>query len=118
MLQDKVGLIFGVANKRSIAWACAAACSAQGARQAFTFQADRLKENVEELANTLPDSLVVPCDVSEQAQVDAAFSAVKEKYGKLDYLIHSIAFAPREALEGEFVTTRLLPPRFRSVRFR
>jgi len=105
MLENKVGMIFGVANKRSIAWACASACATHGARHAFTYQAERIKENVEDLANTLPDSLVVPCDVSDQAQVDAAFSAVKEKYGKLDYLIHSIAFAPREALEGEFVTT-------------
>lgn len=105
MLENKVGLIFGVANKRSIAWACASACAAQGARQAFTYQSERIKESVEGLANTLNDSLVVPCDVSDQAQVDATFEAVKQKYGKLDYLIHSIAFAPREALEGEFVTT-------------
>src|SRR5688500_13806160 len=105
MLENKGGLIVGVANKRSIAWACASACAEHGAKQAFTFQAERLKENVEELANTLPDSLVVPCDVTDQAQVDATFEAVKEKYGRLDYLIHSIAFAPREALEGEFVTT-------------
>ena len=105
MLENKVGLIFGVANKRSIAWACASACGAQGAKQAFTYQAERIKESVEDLANTLPDSLVVPCVVTDQSQVDAAFEAVKEKYGKLDYLVHSIAFAPREALEGEFVTT-------------
>src|SRR5829696_4596440 len=104
MLKEKVGLIFGVANKRSIAWACASACGSQGAKQAFTYQGDRIKENVEELANTLPDSLVVPCDVSDQAQVDATFDAVKQRYGKLNYVIHSIAFAPREALEGEFVT--------------
>ena len=82
MLQNKVGLIFGVANKRSIAWACASACAEHGARQAFTYQSERIKENVEELANTLPDSLVVPCDVSDQAQVDATFEAVKNKYGK------------------------------------
>jgi len=105
MLKNKVGMIFGVANKRSIAWACASACAAQGAKMAFTYQADRLKENVEELAGTLDDSLVVPCDVSDQAQVDAAFDAVGKKYGKLDFLVHSIAFAPREALEGEFVAT-------------
>jgi enoyl-[acyl-carrier protein] reductase I len=105
MLENKVGLIFGVANKRSIAWACASACGEHGAKQAFTYQSERIKENVEDLAATLPDSLVVPCDVSDQSQVDSAFEAVKEKYGKLDYLIHSIAFAPREALEGEFVTT-------------
>jgi len=105
MLNDKVGMIFGVANKRSIAWACAAACAEQGAKMAFTYQAERLKEGVETLAGTLNDPLVVPCDVSDQAQVDAAFAAVKDKYGKLDFLIHSIAFAPKEALEGEFVMT-------------
>ena len=105
MLKDKVGMIFGVANKRSIAWACAVACAGQGAKMAFTYQAERIKENVEELAATLDGSLVVPCDVSDQDQVDAAFAAVKEKYGRLDFLVHSIAFAPKEALEGEFVDT-------------
>src|ERR1051325_4848772 len=103
MLKNKIGMIFGVANKRSIAWACAAACAEQGAKMAFTYQGERLKENVEELAVTLDDSLVVPCDVQDQEQVDAAFNAVKDKYGRLDFVIHSIAFAPREALEGEFV---------------
>ncbi len=105
MLENRVGMIFGVANKRSIAWACAQACSEQGAKLAFTYQGERLKENVEKLAGELPDSLVVPCDVTNQAEVDAAFEAVGKKYGKLDFLVHSIAFAPREALEGEFVTT-------------
>ncbi len=105
MLKDKVGMIFGVANKRSIAWACASACAGQGAKMAFTYQGERLKENVEKLAGELPDSMVVPCDVTNQAEVDAAFTAVGEKYGKLDFVIHSIAFAPKEALEGEFVTT-------------
>ena len=105
MLNGKIGMIFGVANKRSIAWACAAACGTHGAKMAFTYQGERLKENVEELAATLDDSLVVPCDVTNQAEVDAAFAAVGNKYGKLDFVIHSIAFAPREALEGEFVAT-------------
>ena len=105
MLENKVGMIFGVANKRSIAWACAAACAERGARMAFTYQGERLKENVEKLAGELYDSLVVPCDVTNQSEVDAAFQAVGEKYGKLDFLVHSIAFAPREALEGEFLTT-------------
>jgi enoyl-[acyl-carrier protein] reductase I len=105
MLKDKVGMIFGVANKRSIAWACASACAEHGAKMAFTYQGERLKENVEKLAGELPDSLVVPCDVTNQADVDAAFAAVGGKYGKLDFVIHSIAFAPKEALEGEFVTT-------------
>jgi len=105
MLENKIGMIFGVANKRSIAWACADACASQGARLAFTYQGDRLKENVEKLASELTDSLIVPCDVTQQQQVDDAFAAVKEKYGRLDFLIHSIAFAPREALEGEFIMT-------------
>lgn len=105
MLKDKVGMIFGVANKRSIAWACAEAANANGAKMAFTYQGERLKENVEKLAGDLPDSLIIPCDVTDQASVDAAFDAVKQKYGKLDFLVHSIAFAPKEALEGEFVAT-------------
>ncbi|MBL8183053.1 MAG: enoyl-ACP reductase [Blastocatellia bacterium] len=105
MLENKVGLILGVANKRSIAWACAQACAAQGAKMAFTYQADRLKENVEELAGTLEDSLVVPCDVSDQTTVDAAIESIRAKYGRLDFIVHSIAFAPKEALEGEFITT-------------
>ncbi|MER3631026.1 MAG: NADH-specific enoyl-ACP reductase, partial [Blastocatellia bacterium] len=102
MLEDKVGMIFGVANKRSIAWACAEAAAANGATLAFTYQGERLKENVEKLTAELPNALVVPCDVTNQAEVDAAFAA---KYGRLDFLIHSIAYAPREALEGEFITT-------------
>lgn len=105
MLENKIGMIFGVANKRSIAWACAEAAAAHGAKLAFTYQGERLKENVEKLAADLPDSLIVPCDVTDQEQVQAAFAAVKKKYGRLDFLIHSIAFAPREALEGEFVAT-------------
>lgn len=105
MLENKVGMIFGVANKRSIAWACAVACAAQGAKLAFTYQGERLRENVEKLTSEMKDSVVVPCDVTNPAEVEAAFKTVKEKYGKLDFLIHSIAFAPREALEGDFVST-------------
>lgn len=105
MLQNKIGIIFGVANKRSIAWACAQVAAAHGAKMAFTYQGERLKENVEKLAGELTDSLVVPCDVTNQAEVDAAFAAVAEKYCRLDFVVHSIAFAPKEALEGEFVTT-------------
>jgi enoyl-[acyl-carrier protein] reductase I len=105
MLENKIGMIFGVANKRSIAWACADAASSHGAKLAFTYQGERLKENVEKLAGELKDSLIVPCDVTKQSDVDAAFDSVKAKYGRLDFLVHSIAFAPKEALEGEFVTT-------------
>jgi enoyl-[acyl-carrier protein] reductase I len=105
LLENKIGMIFGVANKRSIAWACADAAAANGAKLAFTYQGERLRENVEKLAGEMPDSLIVPCDVTSQAEVDAAFAAVKQKYGRLDFLVHSIAFAPREALEGEFLAT-------------
>ena len=83
MLENKVGMIFGVANKRSIAWACAEVCAAQGAKLAFTYQGERLKENVEKLTKDLPDSLIVPCDVTNQSEVDAAFETVGKKYGKV-----------------------------------
>jgi enoyl-[acyl-carrier protein] reductase I len=106
MLNDKNGIIFGVANKRSIAWATAQALHEAGARLAFTYQGERLKENVEGLTGeAMPDSLVLPCDVTKQEEVDETFKRVGEKFGRLDFLIHSIAFAPREALEGEFLKT-------------
>ncbi|MBA2494785.1 MAG: SDR family oxidoreductase, partial [Acidobacteria bacterium] len=105
MLENKIGMIFGVANQRSIAWACAQACGQQGAKLAFTYQGERLKENVEKLTKDMPDTVIVPCDVTNQAEVDAAFESVDKQFGKLDFLIHSIAYAPKEALEGEFLTT-------------
>jgi len=105
MLENKTGMIFGVANQRSIAWACAQACAAKGAKLAFTYQGERLKENVEKLTANMDGAVVVPCDVMNQAEVDAAFETVGEEFGKLDFLIHSIAFAPKEALDGEFVMT-------------
>ncbi len=94
-----------MANKRSIAWACAESCMDAGAKLAFTYQGERLQRNIEKLTGEMEDTLVVPCDVTNQAEVDAAFEAVDKKYGRLDFLIHSIAYAPKEALEGEFVTT-------------
>jgi enoyl-[acyl-carrier protein] reductase I len=106
MLEKKNGIVFGVANKRSIAWATARALNEAGARLAFTYQGDRLKENVESLtAETMPSSLLLPCDVTRQEEVDEAFKRVAEEFGRLDFLIHSIAFAPREALGGEFLDT-------------
>ncbi len=98
-------MIFGVANQRSIAWACAESCMNAGARLAFTYQGERLQRNIVKLTGEMEDTLVVSCDVTNQAEVDAAFEAVDKKYGRLDFLIHSIAYAPKEALEGEFVTT-------------
>jgi len=106
MLQNKNGIIFGVANKRSIAWATAQALHEAGARLAFTYQGERLKENVESLTkDSMPNSLLLPCDVTRQDEVDQTFNRVAEEFGQLDILIHSIAFAPREALEGQYLDT-------------
>lgn len=105
LLEGKTGIIFGVANKRSIAWAIAQALAREGMRLAFTYQGDRLKEGVESLANTLPGSVILPCDVTNDADIDSVFSAAGESFGKLDALVHSVAFAPREDLENEFVKT-------------
>ncbi len=106
LLEGKLGVVFGVANKRSIAWAIAQAWKREGATLAFTYQGERLKENVEELAGTFgADTLILPCDVTSDAQIDAVFAAVREKFGRLDLLLHSVAFAPREALEGDFLDT-------------
>lgn len=102
----KFGIIFGVANKRSIAWAIAQAWHAAGARLIFTYQGDRVKKNVEELVGTFgPDTLLLPCDVTQDDEIDAVFATVKQSFGRLDLLLHSVAFAPREALEGDFLNT-------------
>lgn len=106
MLENKKGIIFGVANKRSIAWATAQALHEAGAQLAFTYQGERLKENVESLTGpVMPNSLLLSCDVTNQTEVDATFERVGKEFGKLDFLIHSIAFAPREALDGEYLDT-------------
>ncbi|HYN83680.1 MAG TPA: enoyl-ACP reductase [Pyrinomonadaceae bacterium] len=105
-MQDKIGIVFGVANKRSIAWATAQSLAGAGAQLAFTYQNERLRENVEELVGKLSgDPLCVQCDVVNQPEVEQAFARVKERYGRLDFLVHSLAFAPREALEGEYLAT-------------
>jgi enoyl-[acyl-carrier protein] reductase I len=106
LLAGKTGIVFGVANKRSIAWAIAQAWAREGARLAFTYQGDRVKENVEELAGTFgADTLILPCDVTRDEDIANVFKAVGEKFGKLNLLLHSVAFAPKDALEGEFVNT-------------
>jgi enoyl-[acyl-carrier protein] reductase I len=106
LLDGKTGIVFGVANKRSIAWAIAQAWAREGAKLAFTYQGERLKENVAELAGTFgPDTLILPCDVTKDDEIAAVFKTVGEKFGKLNLLLHSVAFAPKEALEGEFINT-------------
>lgn len=105
-LNGKFGIVFGVANKRSIAWAIAQAWHKAGARLAFTYQGDRLKENVEELAGTFgPETPILPCDVTKDDEIANVFKIVGEKSGKLNLLLHSVAFAPKDALEGEFINT-------------
>jgi len=105
LLDGKTGIIFGVANKRSIAWAIAQSLAAAGARLAFTYQGERLKEGVEGLSSTLSGSLLLPCDVTSDDDIASVFREVDAQFGRLDILVHSVAFAPREDLEGEFVNT-------------
>lgn len=106
LLEGRTGIIFGVANKRSIAWAIAQALAREGMQLAFTYQGDRLKETVEELAGTLKStSLILPCDVTRDPDIESVFAAVGEKFGKLDGLVHSVAFASKEDLENEFIKT-------------
>jgi enoyl-[acyl-carrier protein] reductase I len=104
-LTGKTGLIVGIANKRSISWAIAQAASAAGARLAVTYQGERLEENVRELAAALNDPLILPCDVTSDAQIDGVFSAIDKEFGGLDFVVHGAAFAPREELMAPFVQT-------------
>ena len=105
LLDGKHGVVFGVANKRSIAWAIAQALAGAGMRLAFTYQGDRLKENVEELATTLPGSVLYPCDVGSDADITAVFDGIGRDFGALDTLVHSVAYAMPDDLKNEFVQT-------------
>ena len=104
-LTNKTGLIVGVANKRSIAWGIAQAAHAAGARLAVTYQGERLEENVRELSAALTDPLLLPCDVTSDAQIADLFTAIEREFGSLDFLVHGAAFAPREELSAPFVQT-------------
>lgn len=105
LLAGKKAIVLGVANKRSIAWAITKALSDAGARMALTFQGPRLEDNVRNLAKDLDDPFILPCDVSEDSQIEECFRRVGEEFGSLDILVHSIAFARREELDGEFLAT-------------
>ena len=105
LLTGKTGLIIGVANKHSIAWAIAQSAAGQGAQLLFNYQNERLRENVEELVATMPGAKAFPCDVGDDAQIAALMQSVGKETAKLDFLVHSIAFAPREELTGQFVNT-------------
>lgn len=106
LLEGKKGLILGVANKRSIAWAIAQSAADNGAQLAFTYQGERLKENVEELARTLAGSLTFPCDVMDEAQVEEVFSKLKKAWGGLDFVAHCVAYAKGEDLDSGYVKTK------------
>ncbi len=104
-LAGKHGLIVGVANKRSIAWAIAQAAAGAGARLALTYATERLEENVRELAATLDDPLVLPCDVASDDQIAAVAQTLDREFGGLDFLVHGAAFAPQAELSNPFVQT-------------
>jgi enoyl-[acyl-carrier protein] reductase I len=104
-LNGTCGLITGVANKRSIAWAIARAMARDGARLALTYQGERLLENVQELAAELERPLLLPCDVTSDMQIAEVFQTIEREFGGLDFLLHGTAFAPREELSRPFVDT-------------
>ena len=105
LMAGKRGLIMGVANNRSIAWGIAKACAAQGADIAFTYQGDALKKRVEPLAAEIGSKVVLPCDVTDAASIDAVFDALAKTWGRLDFLVHAIAFADKAELDGRYVDT-------------
>lgn len=105
LMAGKKGLIMGVANNRSIAWGIAKAAAAQGAEIALTYQGDALKKRVEPLAAQLGSQLVLPCDVTDTASVDSLFAELGRTWGKLDFLVHAIAFSDKAELDGRYVDT-------------
>jgi enoyl-[acyl-carrier protein] reductase I len=105
LLAGKTGIVYGVANRRSIAWGIAQALAGAGARLALTYQNERLEKNVRELAATLPETLVLPCDVTQDDQIQAVYDRLAQEFGRLDIIIHSVAYAPSEDLNGPFVNT-------------
>src|SRR5689334_20030288 len=102
LLEGKTGLVMGVANKRSIAWGIANAVNKAGARLVVAYQSERLGDNVRELAPFLNNPLLLPCDVASDEQIQTLVSRIGEEIGHLDFLVHALAFAPREALEGMY----------------
>src|SRR5689334_6211634 len=105
LLKGKKIAVFGVANKWSIAWAITQALSNAGAQIALTYIDERTEDKVRELASTLDNPLVLPCDVSQDNQIETVFSKIKHEFGTIDGLVHAIAFAKKEELEGHFVKT-------------
>src|SRR6201997_2352625 len=105
LMQGKRGVVLGVANNRSIAWGIAKACHAAGAEIALTWEGDALKKRVEPLAAELSGLLLGHCDVTDPATIDAVFDVLKEKWGKIDFVVHAIAFSDKDQLDGRYVET-------------
>ncbi|BDG70977.1 enoyl-ACP reductase FabI [Roseomonas fluvialis] len=105
LMQGKRGLVMGVANDRSIAWGIARAVAAQGAEVAFTYQGEALEKRVKPLAESIGSSLVLPCDVGDDASMDAAFDAVAKAWGRIDFLVHAIGYADKQFLRGRYLDT-------------
>src|SRR2546427_3144317 len=106
LLEGKTGLVMGVANKRSIAWGIANSLNRAGARLILTYQNERLGENVQELAPSLNNPLLLQCDVSSDEQVQTLMTVIGEQVGHLDFLVHALAFAPPEAFRGMYAETK------------
>lgn len=104
-MEGRTGVVLGVANKRSIAWGCARSLAREGMRLAFTYAGDRMERAVSELAVECPGSIVLPCDVTVPEQIDSAFERIGKEFGGLDTLVHAVAFARREELQGDFFNT-------------
>ncbi|MFD2233256.1 enoyl-ACP reductase FabI [Phaeospirillum tilakii] len=107
LMAGKKGLVMGVANDRSIAWGIAQAVRSQGAELAFTYQGEALEKRVRPLAESVGSSLLMPCDVSDEASIDATFETLKQQWGKLDFLVHAIGFSDKEELRGRYADTSL-----------
>ena len=105
LLSGKRGLIMGAANNRSIAWGIAKRAADEGAELAFTFQGEAIEKRVRPLAESVGSSIVLPCDVTDEASIDAVFAAIEEVWGKLDFLVHAIAYSDKQELDGRYVDT-------------
>ena len=105
LLKGRRGLIMGVANDHSIAWGIAKSCAAQGAELAFTFQGGALERRVRPLAESVGSSIVLPCDVEDEQSMEACFSALESEWGKLDFLVHAIAYSDKSELSGRYLDT-------------
>ncbi|NOX39623.1 MAG: enoyl-ACP reductase FabI [Alphaproteobacteria bacterium] len=105
LMEGKRGLVMGVANKRSIAWGIAKACAKHGAELAFTYQGDALKKRVIPLAESIGSSIVLPCDVTDAASIDAVFEHLGEEWGSIDFIVHAIAYSDKDELTGRYVET-------------